>query len=144
LLAMSFIGLSIPIGGIMMEVFPVWLFSNITILIAAIVLIPFASSYEKVNLLKLGGKNYAGIFMQSLLTVTLYTVFQLYGLTYASAISVGIITSITPAVVAILAFLLLREKINLKKGVAILLAIIAVLIMELTGVETGGPASGIG
>lgn len=141
---MMSIGLSIPIGGVMMEQFPVFLFTFITILIATIILVPFSKITENTKWTKLGKKNYYGMFMQALLTVTLYTVFQLYGLTYASVISVGIITSITPAVVLILSLVFLRERLSLKKSLAVVLAIVAVLIMELSGVQGVGGSSVLG
>lgn len=144
LISMTSIGVSIPIGGLMMEAIPVFLFSFITIAIASVLLFPLATIREKTKWTQLGMKNYFGIFMQALLTVSLYTVFQLYGLVHASVISVGIITSITPAIVAILAFFLLRERINTKKAVAILLAVIAVLIMNIAGVEVEGGSSALG
>ncbi|WP_240376909.1 DMT family transporter [Bacillus piscicola] len=144
ILAMSSIGISIPIGGLMMEKFPVFLFTCMTILIAGVILFITATAYEKTNWIKLGGKNYLAIFIQALLTVTMYTVFQLYGLTYASAVAVGIITSITPAVVLILAVFLLRERLNLNKITAIALAVVAVLIMEMAGVTPDGGSGGLG
>ena len=144
LISMSFIGLTIPVGGALMMKFPVWLFTFITIGIATIIMVPIATIYEKTQWTKLGKKNYYGVFMQAFLTCTLYTVFLLYGLTYASAISVGIITSITPAVVFILAFFLLRERLNLKKITAIALAVIAVLIMNIAGVTIEGGSSILG
>ncbi|WP_101845040.1 DMT family transporter [Halobacillus sp. Marseille-P3879] len=143
-LAMACIGASIPLGDSMMETFPVWVFTCITLMIATIILVPFSTAYEKTKWTKLGWKNYYGMFMQALLTATLYTIFLLYGVIHASAISVGIISSITPAVVFILSFLLLREKLNLKKAISILLAIVAVLIMNVAGVHTNGEASLLG
>ncbi|MGJ9385932.1 DMT family transporter [Salipaludibacillus sp. CF4.18] len=144
LLAMGFIGVTIPLGGELMMKFPVWLFTCITIGVAAVIMIPIATLYEKTKWTKLGKKNYFGLFMQALLTCTLYTVFLLYGLTYASAISVGIITSIIPAVVFILAFFLLKEKLNTKKFISITLAVIAVLIMNIAGVQIGGGSNFLG
>ena len=143
-ISMMSIGLSIPIGGVMMEQFPVFIFTFITILIATIILVPFSKITENTKWMKLGKRNYFSMFMMALLTVTMYTVFQLYGLTYASVISVGIITSITPAVVLILSLFLLRERLSLKKSFAVALAIVAVLIMELSGVEGGGESGILG
>ncbi|GAA0440309.1 hypothetical protein GCM10008983_16640 [Lentibacillus halophilus] len=143
-ISMMSIGMSIPIGDVMMVDFPVLLFTFITILIASIILIPFATIVEKTKWSHISWKNYFGIFMQALLTVTLYTVFQLYGLTYAGPVSVGIITSITPAVVLVLSLFLLRERLNLKKISAVALAILAVLIMEIAGVDPEGGGSSIG
>src|SRR4051812_1495695 len=100
---MSFLGVSIPIAGRMMESFPLYLFNFIAVLIAAIVLIPTATIVEKTKWTKLGLKTYVIFFIQALLSITLYSTFTLYGLIYASPIAVGIITSITPAAVAILA-----------------------------------------
>lgn len=145
LISMCSLGVGIPIAGMMMESFPLYLFNFITVLISAIVLIPIATIVEKTSWSKLGLKNYIGLFVQALLSITLYTTFTLYGLIYASPIAVGIVTSITPAVVAILAFFLLREKLNVRKGIAILLAIVAVLIMQTSGAGAeGGSNSGVG
>ncbi|WP_096200779.1 DMT family transporter [Bacillus sp. FJAT-45350] len=144
IISMAFIGISIVIGDGAMEKFPVWLFTFATLAVAVVLLVPLASFYEKTKWFKLGKRNYYGIFMQSLLTCTLYTVFMMYGLTYANAISVGIITSITPAVVLVLAYFLLKERLNARKLVAIGLAIIAVLIMNIAGVNPGGDSSFLG
>ncbi|WP_138419559.1 DMT family transporter [Aquibacillus sediminis] len=143
-LSMGFIGASIPLGDSMMLTFPVWLFTCMTIAIAAVILIPLATIKEKTQWTKLGLKNYYGMFIQAMLTATLYTVFLLYGVTHASAISVGIISSITPAIVLILSFFLLKEKLGLKKVSAIVLAVIAVLIMNIAGVEANSGASALG
>lgn len=141
---MACIGASIPLGDSMMEVFPVWLFTCMTIMIAAIILIPLATLYEKTKWTKLGFKNYYGMFMQALLTATLYTVFLLYGVTHASAISVGIISSITPAVILILSYFILREKLSMQKISSIMLAVAAVLIVNIAGVQVEGTASPVG
>lgn len=141
---MGFIGASIPIGDSMMKTFPVWLFTCITITIAAVILIPLATISEKTKWIKLGFKNYYGMFMQALLTASLYTVFLLYGLTHADAISVGIISSITPAVVLILSLFLLKEKLSMKKVLSIFLAVSAVLLMNIVGVSSKGSTSVLG
>ncbi|BAQ11641.1 permease of the drug/metabolite transporter superfamily [Bacillus sp. OxB-1] len=143
-LSMGLIGASIPIGESMMMTFPVWLFTCVTVTIAAVILIPIATISEKTKWTKLGFKNYYGMFMQALLTASLYTVFLLYGLTHADAISVGIISSITPAVVFILSLILLKEKLTLKKVLSILLAVAAVLLMNIVGVSADGSTSVIG
>ncbi|MCG7333674.1 DMT family transporter [Sporosarcina sp. ACRSM] len=143
-LSMGFIGASIPIGDSMMKTFPVWLFTCITITIAAVILIPLATISEKTKWIKLGFKNYYGMFMQALLTASLYTVFLLYGLTHADAISVGIISSITPAVVLILSLFLLKEKLSMKKVLSIFLAVSAVLLMNIVGVSSKGSTSVLG
>ncbi len=144
LLSMSCIGLILPLGGELMTKFPVWLFNFMTVGIAVLILVPFATIYEKTKWTKLGKKVYIAMFLQAFLTCTLYNVFLLYGLTYANAIAAGIITSITPAVVFILALFLLRERLNIRKVFAIVLAIIAVLIMNIAGVEVEGGSSSLG
>lgn len=141
---MIVLGLTIPLGSIAMASIPVWLFTAITLVIACVILIPAASIVEKVNWLQLGRRNYLGIFMQALFTVTLYTVFLLYGLTYASVITAGVINSMVPAVTLLLSFLLLGERLNLRKGIAIVLAVAAVLIMEIVGASGGGESNVLG
>jgi drug/metabolite transporter (DMT)-like permease len=123
--------MSYPIAGAAMEKIPVYLFTAVTLLIAAVVSIPFAKMKEpEIKWTKLGGQNYFKIFMQSLIGAVLYTVFLLYGLTYSSPIMAGIMTSIAPAATLILAFFILKEKITARKVVAVILAVVAVLIMQ--------------
>lgn len=143
-LSMACIGASIPLGDSMMIKLPVWLFTFMTIFMASVILIPLSILKEKTQWLKLGLKNYLGMFMQALLTATLYTVFTLYGVIHASAITVGIVSSITPAVVLVLSFFLLNEKLNLKKVSSIILAVVAVLIMNLVGIQDNGGSSPLG
>ncbi|CAH0194005.1 hypothetical protein SRABI96_01743 [Peribacillus sp. Bi96] len=144
ILNMVVLGLSIPAGSVAMATIPVWLFTTITLAIACIILLPSAKIYEKIKWKELGYKTYFGIFMQSLFTVTLYTVFLLYGLKYSSVIAAGIINSMVPAVTLVLSFILLGERLNIRKSIAIILAVSAVLIMELAGANTEGESSELG
>lgn len=144
ILVMVSLGLCIPIGSSAMAVVPVWLFTFLTLVISSVVLLPAAKLYDKVKWTKLGVKNYYGIFMQSLLNCVLYTVFLLYGLKYSSVIAAGVINSLVPAVTLLLAFFLLRERFSIRKGFAILLAVTAVLIMEVVGVRGSGESNWLG
>ncbi|WP_159462203.1 DMT family transporter [Halobacillus sp. Marseille-P3879] len=144
LLVMFFLGISIPIGDYAMRTVPVWLFTALTLAVSSIVLLPAAKRYDKVKWRKLGRNNYYGIFMQALFTCVLYTVFLLYGLTYTNVISAGIINSMVPAIVLLLSFFLLGERLNMRKIIAITLAILAVMVMEVVGVEPNQEASWLG
>lgn len=94
---MVFLGGSIPVAYSALEKVPIWLFTCVTIGISCICLIPSAAIIEKVKWTKLGRRNYYGIFMQALLTCTRYTVFLLYGVSYTSVISAGVINSMVTA-----------------------------------------------
>ncbi|MFF2456098.1 DMT family transporter [Peribacillus simplex] len=144
ILNMIVLGLSIPAGSVAMATIPVWLFTAMTLGIACMILLPAAKIYERIKWKGIGYKTYFGIFMQSLFTVTLYTVFLLYGLKYSSVIAAGIINSMVPAVTLVLSFILLGERLNIRKGIAIMLAVSAVLVMELAGASTEGESSALG
>ncbi|SDI98641.1 DMT family transporter [Alteribacillus bidgolensis] len=144
IIVMIFLGISIPVGDYAMETIPVWLFTALTLTVSSIILLPAAKIYDKVEWKNLGVKNYYGIFMQALFTCVLYTVFLLYGLSYTNVIAAGVINSMVPAIVLLLSFLLLGERLNIRKIIAISLAVFAVLIMEVVGVRAVGEASWLG
>lgn len=57
---------------------------------------------------------------------------MLYGLRYANAAEGGIITSSTSAVIAVLSFLLLKEKLKLNKIIGLIFSVLGVLAINLT------------
>ncbi|WP_158734775.1 DMT family transporter [Alteribacillus sp. YIM 98480] len=144
IIVMILLGISIPVGDYAMETIPVWLFTALTLTVSSIILLPAAKIYDKVVWKTLGTKYYYGIFMQALFTCVLYTVFLLYGLSYTNVIAAGVINSMVPAIVLLLSFLLLGERLNIRKIIAISLAVCAVLIMEVVGVRVVGEASWMG
>lgn len=131
-LAMAIVGSSVVFGKLIISSFPVFLASEFRFIVASIILIPLLLRQEKqfpsIRLIDL-----IILFLQALTGVFLFNVLMLYGLKYTTAIEAGIITSTLPAVIGLVSFLFLKEKLTIKKGLGIILAVIGVLLINMIG-----------
>lgn len=135
------VGVSYPIAAESMNSIPVWTFMAITFAIGFVFLYIIGRATKAPALFSLSLKTWTIISLQSLLGAVLYTAFLLYGFEYANAISASIFTSIAPAVVLLMSYLFLKEKISGKKGIAIFLAIVGVLCLTIPSSDSAGNAS---
>src|SRR5690606_8047463 len=67
----------------------------------------------------------------------LFNLLMLLGLKYTTATMAGIIASVIPAVIALLSFLILRERLTRNKCIAIMLAIGGVAILHFDTLDHG-------
>lgn len=74
--------------------------------------------------------------LQALCGVVLFRVFLFYGLPLTSAASAGILTSSVPAVTALLAWVILRERLSSRNVVGVLLTGLGVLTLNVPGAAT--------
>ncbi|MEH6942126.1 DMT family transporter [Bacillus sp. JJ722] len=131
-LAMAIVGSSVVFGKLITSSFPVFLASELRFIISTIILIVLLLYKEK-GFPSIQPKQLLALFLQALTGVFLFNIFMLYGLRYTSGIEAGIITSTLPAVVGVIAFIFLKEKLTMRKGIGILLAILGVLSINLVG-----------
>lgn len=82
------------------------------------------------NFMSLSSKDKLLLIFQAACGGFLFNVLILYGMKTTSATSAGIISSITPIMIFILAAVLLHEKINLQKSIAIVIIIIGLIILN--------------
>jgi len=75
------------------------------------------------------------IFLESFLGNFLFTVCMLFGVSMTSAVSAGVIMSTIPAMVALLSWLFLRERVGWRVGVAIVLAVLGIGLLTLSKQE---------
>jgi len=75
------------------------------------------------------------IFLESFLGNFLFTVCMLYGVSLTSAVSAGVIMSTIPAMVALLSWVFLRERIGWRVGMAIVLAVLGIGLLTLSKQE---------
>lgn len=137
ILAMAIVGSSVVFGKLITSTFPVFLASELRFIIATVILLALFYHKEK-RLPSIETKYLRTLFLQALTGVFLFNLFMLYGLRYTTAVDAGIITSTLPAVVGIIAFLFLKEKLSIKKGLGILFAVSGVLLINLVGDGAGG------
>jgi drug/metabolite transporter (DMT)-like permease len=132
--AMVIVGSSVVAGKIMVQHIPIFLASEFRFLVASIIFIPLLMIKEGIP--SLDKKDFVILFLQSLTGVFLFSLFMLYGLKFTTAMEAGIITSTLPAMVALLAFFLLKEKLTRNKMIGVLFAILVILILNTSGVFT--------
>ncbi len=80
---------------------------------------------------KLETMDYCILLAQGLTAGVLFNLFFAYGVSQTTAISAGIISSVLPAMVAIFAYFLLKEKISVNMRWAIVIAMIGIVILSL-------------
>jgi drug/metabolite transporter (DMT)-like permease len=75
------------------------------------------------------------VFLESFLGNFLFTICMLYGVSLTTAVSAGIIMATIPTAVALLSWLILRERIGLRVWAAIALAVIGIALFSLSKSE---------
>jgi drug/metabolite transporter (DMT)-like permease len=140
ILAMMFAGSSIVVGKILAVRVPVFLSAELSLVAAFAALLPLQLARRQ-ELLRLTAREIKFMFLQALFGIVLFRVFTLYGLRFTSAVHAGIITSASPAVMAVFAALFLKEHLSWRRGFGIVLVIAGLCTINLYGLKM---SSGIG
>ncbi|WP_437564266.1 DMT family transporter [Sorangium sp. So ce542] len=136
-LAMALVGSSVVAGKIITREFPVFLASGLRFGLAMPLLILLLLAREK-RLPALVWRDYRVLFLQALTGVFLFSLFLLYGLRYTTSSESGIITSTTPGVTALLAALILGERLNRWKWAGVGLCVAGIAALQLGSGGEGG------
>ncbi|HEX9060634.1 MAG TPA: DMT family transporter [Clostridia bacterium] len=129
-LAMFIAGSSVVVSKLLVQSLPVFLASECSLLIALLILIPLNFIIKK-DMPKLDIKTLKILFLQAITGVFLFRVLLFLGLKFTSAAESGLITSTTPAMVGILAFFLLKEKLYLNRIIGIACVVAGILIINI-------------
>ena len=130
ILAMTFAGTSILVGKILSSNVSVFLTSFFSLLFAFLFMLPLQFlKIKELMSLKINDLKY--MIFQALFGIVLFRVFTLYGLKFTSAVHAGIITSTTPAIMAVLSFILLKEKLGKFKILGIVFTVLGITIVNL-------------
>lgn len=136
--AMAFVGSSVIAGDVVTGTFPLPLAITLRFSLATLILAPILLAREGIP--KLGRNDAATVGLQTLLGVVGFNLFLLLGLRYTTAGESGIVLGTTPAVIGLIAFLVLRERLNLSRSVGIALAVCGVAALSFAGDGDGrGP-----
>jgi drug/metabolite transporter (DMT)-like permease len=128
--AMAMVGANVAVAKATVPFIPVFIFSFVRFAVSVIAIAPFATGEPGVRFRDLTGRDWAYLVLQSLCGGLIYMVLMLFGLRYTSAMSAGIITSTVPACVALLAVLLLGERLGARKVAALALAVLGILMVN--------------
>ncbi|MBN2530101.1 MAG: EamA family transporter [Deltaproteobacteria bacterium] len=144
--AMFLAGSSIVVAKKLICTMPVFLANELSLLLALLILLPVGVRHltqvaprDAVALFKM----LRWPFLQALFGMALFRVLMFLGLQHLSAIDGGLVTATTPGVMALLAFVLLREKTNIMRIVGILLAVSGVAVLHWHNTASGGSAVGV-
>ena len=133
-LAMFIAGSSVVVSKLLVQTLPVFLASEVSLLIALTILLPLTIKNKR-DIPKMNTKTIMVLFLQSVTGIFLFRVLLFYGLKYTSAVESGLITSASPAMVGLLAYFLLREKLSLNKIVGIIFVVAGLLIVNLYSIS---------
>ncbi len=125
-LAMIIVGSSVVFGKVITHSFPVFLASGLRFSIASIMMIPIVLKYEK-NFFNISKKEGIKLFFMAFCGQFIFTVLVLFGLRYTSAIEAGIITSTSPAMMVMVAYLLFRDSPNGTQIFAVALVVAGII-----------------
>ncbi len=135
-LAMIIVGSSVVFGKVITQTFPVFLASGLRFAIASLLMLPLLMKTEK-NLFRIGKKDLVRLIIMAFCGQFVFTVLMLLGLRYTSGIEAGIITSTSPAMMALVAFFLFRERPGMWQTVAVLLVVGGVISVNGLAGEIG-------
>jgi len=141
-IAMIIIGSFVVIGKFILEEVPVFLASELRLLIANFILIPLFYFKEK-KLPKVNKKDARIFIIQAFVGVFLFSVCTLYGLKYTTALESGLILSCTPAVMALIAYFFLKEKLGATKLIGILFTVLGTMSINIIGTVATGNVNAI-
>ena len=130
--AMTLAGSSVVVGKILSTRMPVFLAAEASLIAALIAILPLQIA-RRAELARLGRRELGSMFLQALCGIVLFRLLTLTGLRFTSAAQAGLVTSASPAVMAILARLVLRERTG-RRG----LLGIALTLAGLVTVNVGG------
>lgn len=128
-LAMIIVGSSVVVGKMLIMKFPVFLASGLRFAIASIIIWPIILMKEK-GFPKIIKRDWLIFSIMAFCGQFMFTVLMLIGLKYTQAMEAGIITSTTPAFMASVSFLILKERLDVRQFTGIALATLGVLVVN--------------
>jgi drug/metabolite transporter (DMT)-like permease len=134
-LAMMIVGSSVVVGKVITAHFPVFMVSMLRLAVGlpVLLLLTHRAGGSAASIRK---RDYLALFLQALTGIVLFNVLLLYALHYTTATNSGIITSMTPAVIGIISWLCLHERLSWKAGAGIALSVCGVLAINVLGAAT--------
>jgi drug/metabolite transporter (DMT)-like permease len=134
--AQIIVGSSVPVGKFVVDAMPVFLASAMRYGIAAAVLVPLLLWREGTPR-GLTLRDSAILVVQAACGTFLFSVLLLYGLDLTTAAEGGVAAGVMPATVALFSVLLLGDRVTVLKLVAVGLAVLGLVSLNVGGDETG-------
>lgn len=126
---MTFYGSGTPVSKLVTQGFPVYIGSGLRMLFAAIVLLPFIIKNRE-DIKKLTKKDFVNIILIGFVGYFLFSIFMMLAMKNVSGVIGSIVMGASPAVTAIASVIFLKDKMTLRKWIAIGLAVVGILIVN--------------
>ena len=130
--AMVLVGSAVVVGKVITQAFPLFLASSLRFALAAGVLTPYVLIWGG-GFKRISRGDWLLLACMAFCGQVVFTLFLLWGLRMTSALDAGLITSTTPAAMAIMALLILGERLRAKSALGVTLAVSAVAVVNLMG-----------
>lgn len=124
--AMIIVGTSVVAGKVITSELPIFISSFVSLLIASLLFLP--TLLKEFSLKRLKPTDLLYLSLQALLGTVLYRMLLFVGLKYIDPSYAGILSALQPAFIAILAIMLLKEKLHNKQLIGVLLAVAGLVI----------------
>lgn len=130
--AMVLVGSAVVVGKVITQAFPLFLASSLRFALAVGVLAPYVLIWGG-GFKRISRGDWLLLACMAFCGQVVFTLFLLWGLRMTSALDAGLITSTTPAAMAIMALLILGERLQAKSALGVALAVSAVAVVNLMG-----------
>lgn len=139
--SMALVGSYVALSKPLLAVFPVLVLALLRFAIAAVAMIPWTRPARDEP--PLTRSEHLQLFLMSFFGNFLFSIAMLNGVARTTASAAGVILSTLPAVVALLSWLLLRERLGGRAVLAIALAVAGIALLSLVRADDGGRASAL-
>ncbi|MFP5405947.1 MAG: DMT family transporter, partial [Gammaproteobacteria bacterium] len=137
---MTLVGIYAALSKPLVEAVPVFLLAWLRFGIAAIAMVPWIA--RRPGEQPLNRRLNATLFVQSLFGNFLFSILMLSGVALTTALAAGVILATLPAVVALLSWLVLRERLSARVWLAVALAVGGVTVLTVArAAGSGAPQS---
>ncbi len=137
---MALVGTNVGLGKAIIAYVPVLLFALLRFVIAIVCLAPW---YRPSRMRQVSRGEWINLFLQAFFGTFLFTLLMLNGVRLTSAMAAGVITSTIPATVAILSWLVLRERLSRRTVASVLLAVAGIAVLNIArGGDHGAESAG--
>jgi drug/metabolite transporter (DMT)-like permease len=138
--SMAIVGAYVGFSKALVIVFPVFLLAGMRFAIGALAMAPWLR--RPAGEAPLDARSHRLLFFESFFGNFLFSICMLYGIRQSSALAAGVIMAALPAVVALLSWLLLGERVGLRIAAGIACAIAGIALVALARDAEGELASG--
>lgn len=125
--SMALVGSNVGLGKAIVAYVPILLFALLRFAIAIACLAPW---YRPSRMRMVSRGEWLNLFLQAFFGTFLFTLLMLGGVRLTSAMAAGVITSTIPATVALLSWLILRERLSRRTVLSVLLAVAGIAVLN--------------